>query len=154
MLEVGTKVKDFMLKDSLGNETRLSDYLGKKIVLYFYPKNNTPGCNSQACGFRDNFNEYENEDVVVLGISKDDIGSHLNFKNKFDLPFKTLSDESLEVIKYFEAYGEKSMFGKKYMGILRITYIIDENGIIIHTMPKVSAKDNAKDVLKVLKKIK
>jgi thioredoxin-dependent peroxiredoxin len=154
MLEVGTKVKDFMLKDSLGNETRLSDYLGKKIVLYFYPKNNTPGCNSQACGFRDNFNEYENEDVVVLGISKDDIGSHLNFKNKFDLPFKTLSDESLEVIKYFEAYGEKSMFGKKYMGILRITYIIDENGIIIHTMPKVSAKDNAKDVLKVLKKLK
>lgn len=154
MLEVGTKVKDFMLKDNLGNETRLSDYLGKKIVLYFYPKNNTPGCNSQACGFRDNFNEYENEDVVVLGISKDDIGSHLNFKNKFDLPFKTLSDESLEVIKYFEAYGEKSMFGKKYMGILRITYIIDENGIIIHTMPKVSAKDNAKDVLKVLKKLK
>lgn len=154
MLEVGTKVKDFMLKDSLGNETRLSDYLGKKIVLYFYPKNNTPGCNSQACGFRDNFNEYENEDVVVIGISKDDIGSHLNFKNKFDLPFKTLSDESLEVIKYFEAYGEKSMFGKKYMGILRITYIIDENGIIIHTMPKVSAKDNAKDVLKVLKKLK
>lgn len=154
MLEVGTKVKDFMLKDSLGNETRLSDYLGKKIVLYFYPKNNTPGCNSQACGFRDNFNEYENEDIVVLGISKDDIGSHLNFKNKFDLPFKTLSDESLEVIKYFEAYGEKSMFGKKYMGILRITYIIDENGIIIHTMPKVSAKDNAKDVLKVLKKLK
>lgn len=154
MLEVGTKVKDFMLKDSLGNETRLSDYLGKKIVLYFYPKNNTPGCNSQACGFRDNFNEYENEDIVVLGISKDDVGSHLNFKNKFDLPFKTLSDESLEVIKYFEAYGEKSMFGKKYMGILRITYIIDENGIIIHTMPKVSAKDNAKDVLKVLKKLK
>ncbi|MCR1809415.1 thioredoxin-dependent thiol peroxidase [Haploplasma modicum] len=154
MLEVGTKVKDFMLKDSLGNETRLSDYLGKKIVLYFYPKNNTPGCNSQACGFRDNFNEYENEDVVVLGISKDDIGSHLNFKNKFNLPFKTLSDESLEVIKYFEAYGEKSMFGKKYMGILRITYIIDENGIIIYTMPKVSAKDNAKDVLKVLKKLK
>lgn len=154
MLEVGTKVKDFMLKDNLGNETRLSDYLGKKIVLYFYPKNNTPGCNSQACGFRDNFNEYENEDIVVLGISKDDIGSHLNFKNKFDLPFKTLSDESLEVIKYFEAYGEKSMFGKKYMGILRITYIIDENGIIIHTMPKVSAKDNAKDVLKVLKKLK
>lgn len=154
MLEVGTKVKDFMLKDNLGNETRLSDYLGKKIVLYFYPKNNTPGCNSQACGFRDNFNEYANEDVVVLGISKDDIGSHLNFKNKFDLPFKTLSDESLEVIKYFEAYGEKSMFGKKYMGVLRITYIIDENGIIIHAMPKVSAKDNAKDVLKVLKKLK
>ncbi|WP_026391736.1 thioredoxin-dependent thiol peroxidase [Haploplasma modicum] len=154
MLEVGTKVKDFMLKDSLGNETRLSDYLGKKIVLYFYPKNNTPGCNSQACGFRDNFNEYENEDVVVLGISKDDLESHVNFNNKFDLPFKTLSDESLEVIKYFEAYGEKSMFGKKYMGVLRITYIIDENGIIIHTMPKVSAKDNAKDVLRVLKKLK
>lgn len=154
MLEVGTKVKDFMLKDSLGNETRLSDYLGKKIVLYFYPKNNTPGCNSQACSFRDNFNEYENEDVVVLGISKDDLESHVNFNNKFDLPFKTLSDESLEVIKYFEAYGEKSMFGKKYMGVLRITYIIDENGIIIHTMPKVSAKDNAKDVLKVLKKLK
>lgn len=154
MLEVGTKVTDFELLDSNNKPVSLSDYLGKKVVVYFYPKNNTPGCNSQACSFRDEYEEYTKRGIVVLGISKDPVNSHKNFQEKFSLPFKTLSDEELDVIKYFGAYGEKSMFGKKYLGVIRSTFVIDENGILVLALPKVNAKNNAKDVLKLIDELK
>jgi len=150
MLEIGTKVKDFELFDGDGNKHKLSDYIGKVVVLYFYPKNNTPGCNKQACSFRDNYNLYKESDIVVLGISKDSVESHAKFVDKFSLPFPTLSDESLEVIKYFGAYGKKSMFGKKYMGVIRSTFIINEEGILINVIPKASPKDNATEVIKLI----
>lgn len=147
MLEVGTKVKDFKLLDGQGVAHQLSDYLGKVVVVYIYPKNNTPGCNNQACSFRDNYSLYREKDIIILGISKDSVASHKNFNEKFKLPFITLSDESLEVIKYFNAYGEKKMFGKKYKGVMRNTYIIDEKGILIKIIEKASPNNNAKEVL-------
>ena len=150
MIEIGKKVKDFTLLDGNGVSHSLSDYLGKKVVIYIYPKNNTPGCNSQACSFNDNLDLYKEKDIVVLGISKDNVESHLKFKNKFDLNFPTLSDESLEVIKYFNAYGKKKMFGKEYKGVMRMTFIIDEEGTLVHIIPKVSAKNNALDVIKII----
>lgn len=153
MLEVGTKVTDFELPDAEGNLVSLSDFFGKKVVLYFYPKNNTPGCNAQACGFRDNYSLYKDKDIVVLGISNDDEASHLKFKEKFDLPFKTLSDQDLDVIKYFGAYGEKSMFGKKYLGVIRSTFVIDEQGFLVLALPKVNAKNNALDVIKLIESL-
>ena len=150
MIKLNEKVKDFSLKDGCGKEHRLSDYLGKKVVVYIYPKNNTPGCNSQACSFRDNMDVYKEKDIIVLGISKDSVESHSNFKLEFDLNFITLSDESLEVIKYFGAYGEKKMFGKTYDGVFRMTFVIDEKGFLILKMPKVSAKNNALEVLDLI----
>lgn len=153
MLEVGTKVTDFQLPDANGNEVSLSDFLGKKVVVYFYPKNNTPGCNAQACGFRDNYELYKEKDIVVIGISKDEVESHLDFRNKFDLPFITLSDTDLDVIKYFGAYGVKKMFGKEYLGVIRSTFVINEEGILVLAMPKVNAKDNALDVIKLIEEL-
>lgn len=147
MIEVGTKVKDFKLLDGHGNAHQLSNYLGKVVVVYIYPKNNTPGCNNQACSFRDNYSLYSEKDIIILGISKDSTESHEKFNEKFKLPFTTLSDETLEVIKYFDAYGEKKMFGKKYMGVMRNTYIIDEEGILIKIIEKASPNNNAKEVL-------
>jgi len=150
MLKTGTKVKDFELLDGSGKKHKLSDYLGRVVVLYFYPKNNTPGCNKQACSFRDNYNLYKERNIVVLGISKDSVQSHAKFANKFSLPFPTLSDESLEVVKYFGVYVQKSMFGKKFMGVNRSTFIIDEKGILINIIPKASPSDNATEVLKLI----
>lgn len=153
MLEVGTQVTDFELPDGEGNLVSLSDFKGKKVVVYFYPKNNTPGCNAQACGFRDNYSLYEEKGIIVLGISKDDENSHLKFREKFELPFKTLSDQDLDVVKYFGAYGEKTMFGKKYLGVIRSTFVIDENGILVLVLPKVNAKNNALDVIKLIESL-
>lgn len=150
MLKVGTKVKDFELLDGNGNKHKLSDYLGKVVVIYIYPKNNTPGCNKQACTFRDNYGLYKEKDIVLLGISRDKTESHAKFSTKFSLPFPTLSDEPAEVIKYFGAYGEKSLFGKKYIGVKRSTFIIDEKGILINVIPKVSPSDNATEVIKLI----
>lgn len=152
MIKIGEKVKDFELKDGQGKTHKLSDYLGSKVVLYFYPKNNTPGCNAQACSFRDYKSIYDEHNIVVLGISKDSQSNHEQFQEKFGLTFPTLSDESLEVINYFGVYVEKSMFGKKYMGVNRSTFVIDESGVLILTMPKVDAKNNAKDVLDLIDK--
>lgn len=150
MLEVGTKVKDFELLDGNKNKHKLSDYLGKVVVIYIYPKNNTPGCNKQACTFRDNYSLYKEKDIILLGVSRDKVENHAKFVNEFRLPFPTLSDESLEVIKYFGAYGEKSLFGKKYIGVKRSTFIIDEKGILINVIPKASPSDNATEVLKLI----
>lgn len=151
MLKIGDKVKDFTLKDASNNEHTLSNYLGKKVVVYIYPKNNTPGCNAQACSFNDEFDYFKANDIVVLGISKDSIESHLKFKNKFNLLFPTLSDEKMEVIKYFGAYGEKSMFGKKYLGVKRMTFIINEEGILTHIIEKAETKKSAQEIIELIK---
>lgn len=153
MLKINDLVKDFSLPDANGKVHTLSSYLGKVVVIYFYPKNNTPGCNAQACSFNDEFDYFKENDIVVLGISKDSVESHSKFKNKFNLLFPTLSDESLEVIKYFGAYGEKRMFGKKYLGVKRMTYIINKEGVLTHIIPKASTKNSGKDIIKLLKEI-
>lgn len=150
MLSIGTKVKDFKLVDSYGVEHSLSAYYGSKVVIYFYPKDSTPGCTIQACSFRDNYSDFKKKGVVVIGISKDSPKSHLKFSEKKELPFILLSDEKLEVIKYFGVYVEKSMFGKKYMGISRSTFVLDEKGVITHVFKKASPKENALDILKVI----
>lgn len=147
MLEQGIKAPDFTLKDKDGKEVSLSDFLGKKVVLYFYPRDNTPGCTKQACGFRDNYDKYKDNDIVVIGISKDSEKSHSNFINKHDLPFILLSDPELKAIQSYDVWKEKNMYGKKSMGVVRTTYIIDEQGIIEKVYGKVKAATNAEDVL-------
>ena len=143
MLEVGMKAPDFSLPDENGVNHKLSDYLGKRVILYFYPKDNTPGCTAQACGFSDLYPQISEKDAVVLGVSKDSIKSHKNFKEKFNLGFTLLSDSELEVIKLYDVWKEKKLYGKVSMGVLRTTYLIDENGIIINANDKVKAKDNS-----------
>lgn len=147
MLEQGIKAPDFTLNDKDGKEVSLSDFLGKKVVLYFYPRDNTPGCTKQACGFRDNYDKYKDNDIVVIGISKDSEKSHSNFINKHDLPFILLSDPELKAIQSYDVWKEKNMYGKKSMGVVRTTYIIDEQGIIEKVYGKVKAATNAEDVL-------
>ncbi len=150
MLKVGEKVKDFKLPDAKGNIHQLYDFLGKRIVIYFYPKDNTSGCTTQACTFRDQYDEFQKRDIVVIGISKDSQKSHQKFIDNYDLPFLLLSDETIEVCQYFGVYVEKSMYGRKYMGVNRSTFVLDENGIITHVFKKASPKENALDILKIL----
>jgi peroxiredoxin Q/BCP len=150
MLEVGVKVKNFKLPDAKGNIHQLNDFLGKRIVIYFYPKDNTSGCTTQACAFRDQYDAFKEKDVVVIGISKDSPKSHQKFIDQYDLPFLLLSDENIEVCQYFGVYIEKSMYGRKYMGVNRSTFILDEQGIITHVFKKASPKENALDILRVL----
>lgn len=150
MLEKGMKAIDFKLRDSENKEHSLSMYLGSKVVIYFYPKNNTPGCNKQACTFRDNYDLYKERNIVLLGISGGDRLSHEKFRDKFNLPFPTLIDEDFSVSKSYEVYTQKSMFGKKYMGINRSTFIIDEKGFILSAIPKASPNDNALEVIKII----
>lgn len=147
MLEQGIKAPDFTLNDKDGKEVSLSDFLGKKVVLYFYPRDNTPGCTKQACGFRDNYDKYKDNDIVVIGISKDSEKSHSNFINKHDLPFILLSDPELKAIQSYDVWKEKNMYGKKSMGVVRTTYFIDEQGNIEKVYGKVKAATNAEDVL-------
>ena len=128
----------------------MSDYLGKKVILYFYPKDNTSGCSAQACGFRDRYPDIQEKNAVVLGISKDSVKSHKNFEEKYGLPFPLLSDESTEVIQAYGAWQEKNNYGKKYMGIVRSSYLIDEKGIIIKVVAKAKAKDNPEEMLESL----
>lgn len=151
MLEVGMKPKDFELKDAFGKTHKLSDYLGKKVVLYFYPKDNTPGCTTQACSFRDIYQELTNEKVVLIGISTDDVMSHKKFIESYNLPFVLLSDSDHEVSSYFGAYGEKSLYGKITIGMKRSTFILNEEGIIEKVFKKASAKTNASAVLTFIK---
>lgn len=151
MLNVGTKVKNFALPDADGKIHQLDHYKGQKVVIYFYPKDNTSGCTTQACAFRDSYDLYEKRNIKVIGISKDSPKSHRSFINAHDLPFLLLSDENLEVIEYFGVWVEKSMYGKKYMGVQRATFVLDEEGIITHVFEKASPKENALDILKALK---
>ena len=152
MLEKGTKAPDFELLDKDGKEVKLSDYLGKKVVLYFYPKDNTPRCTRQACAFAENYEEFKNLDVAVIGISKDSAASHIKFAEKYDLPFILLSDPEHKVIEAFGAWQEKKNYGKVSFGTVRSTFVIDENGIIEKVMPKVKPDTNAAEILEYLKK--
>ena len=149
MLEVGVKAPDFKLQDKDGNEVSLSDFKNKKVVVYFYPRDNTPGCTKQACAFRDNYEEFQNKDVVVIGISKDSVKSHSNFAQKHELPFILLSDPELEAIQAYDVWQEKKLYGKVSMGVVRTTYIIDENGIIEKVYNKAKTDKNAGEYLSI-----
>lgn len=150
MLEVGMKAPDFSLLDKAGNTVRLSDFLGKKIVLYFYPKDNTPGCTRQACAFAANYEQFKSQDVVVIGISKDSTASHLKFAQKYDLPFVLLSDPELQAIQAYDVWQEKKLYGKVSMGVVRTSYIIDGQGTIEKVMQKVKPDTNAAEILAYL----
>lgn len=150
MLETGMKAPDFSLLDKNGNMVSLSDFLGKKVVLYFYPKDNTPGCTRQACAFAASYEQFKTQDIVVIGISKDSAASHLKFAQKYDLPFILLSDPELQAIQAYGVWQEKKLYGKVSMGVVRTTYIIDEQGNIEKVMPKVKPDTNAADILTYL----
>ena len=150
MLEVGMKAPDFCLMDKDGNTVNLSDYAGKKVVLYFYPKDNTPGCTRQACAFAANYEQFQLQDVVVIGISKDSVASHLKFAQKYNLPFVLLSDPELQAIQAYGVWQEKKLYGKVSMGVVRTTYLINEQGNIEKVMPKVKPDTNAAEILAYL----
>ncbi|MCL2375940.1 MAG: thioredoxin-dependent thiol peroxidase [Defluviitaleaceae bacterium] len=152
MLETGVKAPDLALKDGNGMEVKLSDFAGKKVVLYFYPKDNTPGCTRQACAFRDNYDGFAKRGVAVIGISKDDEASHNKFVQKHNLPFVLPEDPQPEAIKAYEVWQEKTNFGKTSMGIVRTTYIIDENGLIEKVFKRAKPDTNADEILKYLDK--
>ena len=152
MLEVGMKAPEFTLPDKDGNAVSLSDFLGKKVVLYFYPKDNTPGCTRQACAFAAAYEGFKAKNIVVIGISKDSVASHLKFAQKHELPFILLSDPELQAIQAYDVWQEKKLYGKVSMGVVRSTYIIDEQGIIEQAMPKVKPDTNAAEILAYLNK--
>ncbi len=150
MLKVGMKAPKFTLPDKNGNMVALDDFLGKKIVLYFYSKDNTSGCTRQACAFALKNNEIENKNAVVIGISKDSVNSHLNFASKYNLPFILLSDSELLAIKAYGVWQEKKLYGKVSMGVVRTTFLIDEQGIVQAIMPKVKPDTNADEIVALL----
>ena len=150
MLNTGDRAPSFTLKDKNGNEVSLSDLLGKRLVLYFYPKDNTPGCTRQACAFAGAYEEFQKRGVEVVGVSRDGVASHANFAKKYALPFLLLSDPELEAIKAYGVWQEKKMYGKVGFGVVRTTFIIDENGIIERIMPKVKPDTNAAEILEFL----
>ena len=150
MLEVGMKAPEFRLPDKNGNMVSLSDFLGKKVVLYFYPKDNTPGCTRQACAFALKNKEIENKNAVVIGISKDSVNSHFNFATKYNLPFVLLSDSDLSAIQAYGVWQEKKLYGKVSMGVVRTTFLIDEQGNVQAVMPKVKPDTNADEILALL----
>lgn len=147
MLEIGSKAPQFVLRDVNNNEVSLSDFKGKKVVLYFYPKDNTPGCTRQACAFAGLYKEFKAKGAEVIGVSKDSVASHVKFAEKYSLPFILLSDPELEAIKAYGVWQEKKMYGKVSMGVVRTTFIIDENGNIEKIMPKVKPDTNAAEIL-------
>ena len=150
MLEVGTKAPTFTLPDQDGKEVSLSDFAGKKVVLYFYPKDNTPGCTRQACAFAAAYEDFKKLDVVVIGVSKDSAASHRKFADKHELPFILLSDLERTVIQSYDVWKEKMLYGKTCLGVVRATYVIDENGMIEKVMPKVKPDTNAAELLAYL----
>ena len=147
MLEVGTKAPNFTLPDQNGDLHSLSEYRGKKVILYFYPKDNTPGCTKQACGFAERYPQFIEKGAVVLGISKDSVASHKKFEEKYGLPFTILSDPELVAIQAYDVWQEKKNYGKTYMGVVRTTYLIDEEGKIAKAFDKVKAADNPEQML-------
>lgn len=148
MLEVGTKAPDFTLLDQDGNEVSLSDFRGKKVALFFYPKDSTPGCTKQACAYQSSLDEFIDKDVKVIGISKDSVKSHKNFSTKQGLTFTLLSDPELTAIQAYDVWKEKKLYGKVSMGVVRSSYMIDENGIIEKVYEKVKPDMNATEMLK------
>jgi peroxiredoxin Q/BCP len=151
MLKVNEKAPDFTLSNQDGENVSLSDFKGKKVVLYFYPKDDTPGCTTEACAFRDVYDDILDLGAVVLGVSADDAQSHTKFKQKYNLPFHLLADTDKEVLEAYGAWGEKKMYGKTHMGVIRSTYLIDEDGKVAHVWPKVTPKNHADEVLDALK---
>ena len=151
MLEVGTKAPAFSLPDQNGAVHTLEDYKGKKVVLYFYPKDNTSGCSKQACGFAELYPQFTEKGAVVIGISKDSVASHKKFEEKFGLPFTLLSDVELAAIKAYDVWQEKNMYGKITMGVVRTTYLIDEDGVITKAFGKVKAAENPEKMLAEIK---
>ena len=152
MLTTGMKAPDFTLTNQHGEEVHLSDFLGKKVVLYFYPKDSTPGCTRQACAFAASYEAFKAQDIVIIGVSKDSVASHVKFAQKFELPFILLSDPERQAIEPYGVWQEKKMCGKTCMGVVRTTFIIDEQGIIQHVMPKVKPDTNAGEILELLSK--
>lgn len=150
MLEAGVKAPAFTLPDKDGTPVSLADFLGKKVILYFYPKDNTPGCTRQACAFAGSYDAFRDLDAVVIGVSKDSTASHQRFAEKYNLPFLLLSDPELGVLQTYGVWQEKKLYGKVSMGVVRTTFIIDENGIIEKVMPKVKPDTNAADILAYL----
>ena len=147
MLSVGTKAPDFTLPDQNGELRKLSDYRGQKVILYFYPKDMTPGCTKQACGFAELYPQFRERGAVVLGISKDSVASHKKFEEKYGLPFTLLADPEKEVIQRYDVWKEKKLYGKVSMGVVRTTYLIDEEGIIVKADDKVKAAENPAKML-------
>ena len=147
MLEINTKAPDFKLPDQDGKMHTLSEYKGQKVILYFYPKDNTSGCTKQACGFSELYPQFREKGAVVLGVSKDSVESHKKFQQKFNLKFTLLADTELEAIKAYDVWKEKNMYGKKSFGVVRTTYLIDEQGVIIRAFDKVKAADNPAQML-------
>ena len=149
-LKVGEPAPDFELTSDQGKRIKLSNYRGKRVIVYFYPKDDTPGCTTQACGFRDRYPVIEEKNAVVLGISPDGIASHQQFKTKFNLPFTLLVDEDHAVAEKYGAWGEKSMMGKKYMGIIRSHFVIDEQGKIVDVQVNIKPTDSVEQALKMI----
>ena len=147
MLSIGTMAPDFTLPDQNGATHSLSDYRGQKVILYFYPKDNTAGCTRQACGFKDLMPQFREKGAVILGVSKDSVASHKRFEEKYGLPFTLLSDEEKTVIQAYDVWKEKKNYGKVSMGVVRTTYLIDENGVIVRAFDKVKAADNPAQML-------
>lgn len=151
-LEKGIQAPHFEGIDQNGNQVKLSDFKGKKLILYFYPKDSTPGCTAEACSLRDDYSDLTQLGLAVVGISADSQKSHLNFSNKFQLPFSLIADTEKIILKTYRAWGEKKMYGKTYEGIIRVTYIIDEKGFIEEVVEKVDTKKHAAQIQKLLKK--
>lgn len=152
-LQIGTKAPDFVGATDSENEIRLSDFRGKWVVLYFYPKDNTSGCTREACDFRDNYERITAFNAEVIGVSPDSVKSHKNFKNKHNLNFHLVADPEKEICKLYDILGEKSMYGKKYLGVIRSTYIIDPKGIIRYVNPKVTVEGHVDEIINKLKKL-
>ena len=148
MLQIGTKAPAFEGMDENGNRVKLADFAGKKLVLYFYPKDSTPGCTSEACDLRDNYQRFLALGYEVLGVSRDSAASHQRFIEKYQLPFHLISDTDLTILKAFEAWGVKKMYGRETEGTLRTTYVIDENGVIVDAIGKVNTKNHTAQLLK------
>ncbi len=147
MVEIGQQAPDFTLADADGNSVSLSDFKGKKVVLFFYPKDDTPGCTKEACGFRDTQANYAAVNAVILGVSPDDEASHQRFRDKFQLPFPLLADPDRQAIESYDVWKEKNMYGKKYMGVERSTFVIDEKGILVNIIRKVKVDGHVEAVL-------
>jgi thioredoxin-dependent peroxiredoxin len=150
MLKAGDRAPDFCLPDETGAEVSLRDFKGKKVILYFYPKDDTPGCTKEACQFRDHLSEFKRTNTVVLGVSRDSVESHAKFRKKYSLPFSLLSDPQAKLAESYGAWGEKTLYGKKSMGILRSTFVIDETGRIEKVYPKVKPDPHAEELLAYL----
>lgn len=152
LLEVGSKAPDFNTVDQHGKSVSLNDFLGQKVVIYFYPKDDTPGCTKEACAFRDLYNDYKDHNIAVLGVSIDSEKSHKKFAEKYQLPFTLLVDNEKKIVEAYGVWGEKSLYGKKYMGTNRVTYLIDESGNIAAVFPKVKPAEHAAEILKMVTK--